>query len=128
MAAVIICAQFQRAPSAKVWAAVKRIIRYLKGTLNIGVRLAPTSLDITAYSDASHGDSSVGRHSITGCLIFIGGALIHWVSRKQKTIAHSSAEAELVAMSTTVRDALWVVRLSAPTGVGFPITLLAVEK
>ena len=65
---------------------------------------------------------------ITGCLIFIGGALIHWVSRKQKTIAHSSTEAELVAMSTTVRDALWVVRLSVPTGVSFPITLLADNK
>ena len=60
MVAVIICAQFQRTPSAKAWAAVKRIIRYLKGTLNIGIRLAPTSLDITVYSDASHGDSSVG--------------------------------------------------------------------
>ena len=102
MAAVIICAQFQRTPSAKAWLAVKRIIQYLKGTPNVGIRLAPTSLDITAYSDASHGDSSVGQHSITGCLIFIGGALIHWVSRKQKTIAHSSAEAELVAMSTTI--------------------------
>ena len=41
---------------------------------------------------------------------------------------HSSAEAELVAMSTTIRDALWVVRLSAPTGVGFLITLLADNK
>ena len=88
----------------------------------------PTSLDITAYSDASHGNSLVGRHSITGCLIFIGGALIHWVSRKQKTIAHSSAEAELVAMSTTVRDTLWVVHLSVPTGVSFLITLLADNK
>ena len=80
------------------------------------------------YSDALHGDSSVGRHSITGCLIFIGGALIHWVSHKQKTIAHSSAEAELVAMSTTVHDTLWVVCLSAPTRVGFLITLLADNK
>ena len=108
MAAVIICAQFQKAPSAKVWQAVKHIIRYLKGTLNIGIRLAPTSLDITAYSDTSHCNPAVGCHSITGCLIFLGGALVHWISRKQKTIAHSSAEAELIAMSTTVRDALWI--------------------
>ena len=107
---------------------MKRIIRYLKGTPNVGIRLAPTSLDITAYSDASHGNSLVGQHLITGCLIFIGGALIHWVSRKQKTIAHSSAEVEFVAMSTTVRDALWVVCLSAPTRVSFPITLLANNK
>ena len=41
---------------------------------------------------------------------------------------HSSAEVELVAMSTSVRDTLWVVRLSAPTVVGFPITLLADNK
>ena len=60
MATVIICAQFQRTPSAKAWLAVKRIIQYLKGTPNVGIRLAPTSLDITAYSDASHGNSSVG--------------------------------------------------------------------
>ena len=92
MAVVIICAQFQRAPLAKAWQAVKRVIRYLKGTLNVGFRVAPTALDIVAFSDASHGDSSVGCHSITGCLIFLGGALVHWISRKQKTIAHSSAE------------------------------------
>ena len=107
---------------------MKQIIQYLKGTPNIGIRLAPASLDITAYSDASHGDSSVGQHLITGCLIFIRGALIHWVSRKQKTIVHSSAEVELVAMSTTICDALWVVHLSAPTRVGFLITLLVDNK
>ena len=126
--ATVICAQFQRAPSARAWTAAKKILRYLGGTAALALRIAPTSKDLHVFSDASHGDPSVDRFSMSGLAIFFGGTLIHWASRKQKTPAHSSTEAELVAASAAARDALWIARLTEPIGTIFPVKLFVDNK
>jgi hypothetical protein len=105
----------------RAWSAAKRILRYLVGTTTKVLRIAPASLDIEVFSDASHGDPSVHRYSVTGAVFFLGGSPIHWISRKQKTPAHSSTEAELIAASTAARDALWIARLTHPIGSSFPV-------
>ena len=58
---------------------------------------------------------------MSGAIVFLGGTPIHWISRKQKTPAHSSTEAELIAASTAARDALWIARLTSPIGTIFPL-------
>ena len=63
------------------------------------------------------------RYSVSGTIVFLGGSPIHWTSRKQRTPAHSSTEAELVAASSAARDALWIARLTAPIGTKFPIKI-----
>jgi hypothetical protein len=126
--ATIVCAQFQKAPSARAWGAAKRILRYLIGTSTQTLRIAPTSLEIRVFSDASHGDPSVARYSVSGAIVFLGGAPVHWLSRKQKTPAHSSTEAELIAASTSARDALWITRLTGPIGSCFPMLFFIDNK
>ena len=121
--ATITCAQFQRSPNARAWAAAKRILRYLIGTSTMSLRIAPRSTDLEVFSDASHGDPSMDRYSVSGTIVFLGGSPIHWTSRKQRTPAHSSTEAELVAASSAARDALWIARLTAPIGTKFPIKI-----
>ena len=126
--AVIVCAQFQKSPSTRAWSAAKRILRYLVGTATKPLHIAPTSMDLCVYTDASHGDPSVERYSVSGAVIFLGGSPIHWISRKQKTPAHSSTEAELIAASTAARDALWIARLTKPIGTSFPLRVFIDNK
>lgn len=74
---------------------IKRIIRYLKGTLNLGLHLitsTPTSL--TACSDADWAGCSETRCSTSEFCVFLGDNLIPWSSKRQHTVSCSSAEAE----------------------------------
>ena len=80
------------------------------------------------YTDASHGDPSVERYSVSGAVIFLGGLPFHWISCKQKMPAHSSTEAELIAASTAARDALWIAHLTKPIGTSFPLRVFIDNK
>jgi hypothetical protein len=122
--AVTVCAQFQSAPTTTCWKAVKRVFRYLKLVEN-----QPLVMDIgpnptlESFSDSSHGDPIVTRSSVSGGIHFLGNAPILWTSRKQKTPAHSSAEAELVSASSVGRDAMWLSHLLRPFGFTDPTVL-----
>lgn len=120
--AVNIVAQFQQKPTTRAWTAVKRIIRYLNTTKTIGITIDPKNVDLTIYSDANHGDAALGdRLSISGGAYYLGGSLIHWTCRKQRTPAHSAAESELIAASEAVREGLWLLRLCEILGTKGPI-------
>jgi hypothetical protein len=98
--AVNIVAQFQQWPTTRAWTAVKRIMRYLKANPHIGVTIDPKNDELDVFSDASHGDHALEDwRSISGGAYYLGGSLIHWTCRKQRTPAHSSAESELVGAS-----------------------------
>ena len=82
---------------------VKRILRYLKGTLDHGLHIntsAPTTL--TAYSDADWAGCPDTRRSTSGYCVFLGNNLISWSSKRQITVSRSSAEAEYRAVAETV--------------------------
>src|SRR6185312_4739216 len=122
--AVNIVAQFQQAPTTRAWTAVKRIMKYLKGSMNIGVTIDPKNDEIDIYSDANHGDISLDdRKSISGGAYYLGGSLIHWTCRKQRTPAHSSAESELIGASDVVREGVWLLRLGEIIGTKGPLQL-----
>lgn len=120
--AVNIVAQFQRSPTTRAWTAVKRILRYLKANPSIGVTIDPESDELDIFSDASHGDRALEDwRSISGGAYYLGGSLIHWTCRKQRTPAHSSAESELVAASDVLREGIWLLRLGETLGTKGPI-------
>lgn len=86
---------FMHDPREPHFAALKRILLYLKGTLHHGLHLAPSSsLQMTAYSDADWGGCPDTRRSTSGYCVFFSNNLVSWSSKRQTTTSHSSAEAE----------------------------------
>jgi hypothetical protein len=102
---VIQLAQYVSRPTMVQWGAILHLIRYLGATRDYGIVLNQTPSHIlTLYTDASHGDRQMDRKSVTGYVLFINGSPVDWCSRKQKSIAISTAEAEYVAISDSLRD------------------------
>ena len=105
-------------PTTQAWAAVKRIFRYLKGTQEYGITYyaSGTQMTIQGLSDADWGSCLNTRRSITGSLVYIGRNLVMWRSKKQKTTALSSTEAEYMALSDTLKEVLWLKQLMSELG------------
>ena len=93
-------------------AAVKRILRYLCGTVDYGLRLhrAPVS-DLVVYSDADWAGCPDTRKSTSGYAVFLGDNLVSWSSKRQHTVSRSSAEAEYRAVANAVAEASWLRQL-----------------
>jgi hypothetical protein len=94
---------------------VKRILRYLAGTLDHGLCYTRTTGKswFVGYSDSDLAGDVDSSKSTTGCLFFLGTSLVSWQSVKQRVVALSSCEAEYVAMTTAATQALWLSRLFA---------------
>jgi histone deacetylase 1/2 len=108
------------APTCSHWATVKRILRYVKGTLTHGLilRRPTTSLDLlSAFSDADWDGNSDDRRSTGGYAIFYGSNLISWRARKQATVSRSSTESEYKAVANATTELIWVQALLAELGV-----------
>ncbi|KAM1466444.1 hypothetical protein ACFX2I_031643 [Malus domestica] len=103
--------QFMQAPLESHFVAVKRILRYLKGTLGWGICFRYGSLDLKAYTDADWAGDPNNRRSTTGFVIFLGQNPISWSSKKQHTVSRSSTEAEYRAMATTTAEVVWLQQL-----------------
>ncbi|MDV3193952.1 MAG: reverse transcriptase domain-containing protein, partial [Sweet potato little leaf phytoplasma] len=87
--------QFMHHPKLIHWQLVKRILRYLKGTINTGLLLQkPNHLDLSGFVDADWASNPDDRKSTTGFCAFFGGNLISWGSKKQSIISRSSTEVE----------------------------------
>jgi hypothetical protein len=91
---------------------IKRILRYLKGTIHHGLLIhSSSSHSLTAYSDADWAGCPDTRRSTSGFCMFLGDNLISWSSRRQTTVSRSSAEAEYRAVATAVAESCWVRQL-----------------
>lgn len=111
--------QFNECYEEQHWTAAKRVLRYLKGTKNLGVRYTKEKKQegIDAYADADYaGDSD--RHSYSGSVFLIQGGAVSWQSTKQRTIALSTAEAEYVSLSEAAREAIFLQRFLAEVSDG----------
>ncbi|GJV19998.1 retrovirus-related pol polyprotein from transposon TNT 1-94 [Tanacetum coccineum] len=98
--AICMCARYQARPTEKHLHAVKRIFRYLKGTVNRGLWYPKdSSIALTAFADADHAGCQDTRRSTSGSMQFLGDRLVSWSSKRQKSAAISSTEAEYIAMS-----------------------------
>ncbi|GJV36008.1 hypothetical protein Tco_1408485 [Tanacetum coccineum] len=96
---VCICAQNQAKPTKKHLHAVKRIFRYLRGTINMGLWYSKDScIALTAFVDADHAGCQDTRRSTSGSMQLLGDKLVSWSSKKQKSTAMSSTKAECIAL------------------------------
>jgi hypothetical protein len=93
--------------------AVKRIIRYVAGTLDHGLYYprCPGEAHLVGYSGRDHAGDIDTSKSMSGIIFFFGKCLVSWQSVKQQVVALSSCEAEYIAASTASTQALWLVRL-----------------
>ena len=111
-------------PERKHWTAVKRIIRYLKGTQNIGLKYSKTGSKnqnvLSCYTDASYATGAKGK-SISGCLIMLNGNVITWSSRKQTVVAQSTVESEYIALSEASRQVTWIQNMLIELGLELAI-------
>nr|GEW38294.1 uncharacterized mitochondrial protein AtMg00810-like [Tanacetum cinerariifolium] len=88
---------------------VKKIFRYLKGTINLGLLYPKDSgFDLTAYSDADHAGCHLDRKSTSGSVQFLGDKLVCWSSKKQNYVSISTAESEYVTVSSCCAQVLWM--------------------
>ncbi|GJX35567.1 retrovirus-related pol polyprotein from transposon TNT 1-94 [Tanacetum coccineum] len=98
--AVCMCARYQSKPTKKHLEAVKRVFRYLQGTINMGLWYPKdTAMALTAYADADHAGCQDTRRSTSGCAQFLGDKLVSWSSKKQTSTSISSTEAEYIAIA-----------------------------
>jgi hypothetical protein len=89
------------------WAAMKRLLRYLKGTKEYELVLSPTNNILTGHADADCAGGTE-RTSVSGHVITIGGATVAWKSNSQRSIALSSTEAEYMSASEIAREITWL--------------------
>lgn len=101
-------AQFVSNPSSTHWKAAKRVLRYLKGTASYGLIYKKTGKHVQGYCDANWGSCPIDRKSYSGYSFILGGASISWSSRKQKTVATSSCEAEYVSLAEAMKEGIYL--------------------
>ncbi|XP_057427435.1 secreted RxLR effector protein 161-like isoform X1 [Lotus japonicus] len=106
---VHLCARFQSDPRETHLTAVKRILKYLKGTTNLGLMYRKTSeYTLSGFCDADFAGDRVERKSTSGSCHFLGANLVTWSSKRQNTIALSTAEAEYVSAATYCTQTIWM--------------------
>ena len=96
-----VLSKFSSKPNEAHLTAAKRVIHYLKGTVDVALKYCKT-VDgaLMGYSDADWAGDTDDRHSYTGNLFLMGCGAISWMSKKQATVALSITEAEYVALGS----------------------------
>ena len=109
-AAVGVLSQYMSRPSKDHWIGVKRVLRYLKGTLMYGLKFSAyeEEPELFGYIDADWAGDVDTRRSTPGYVFQIGSSTVSWSSKKQATVAKSSTEAEYVALSSAAQEAVWL--------------------
>lgn len=92
--AASVLSQFNNCHSETHWKAAKRVLRYLKGTMDYNIVYEKSSLSVTGYVDADWASNQLDRRSYTGYVFRVGNSAVSWESRKQRTVALSSTESE----------------------------------
>ncbi|KAE8729594.1 Detected protein of unknown function [Hibiscus syriacus] len=109
---------YMHGPLESHWAAAKRVLRYLKGTLCHGLFLhSRTPLRLTAFADADWGGSLTDGKSTTAYVLYLGSNVVSWKSARQKTVLRSSTEAGYRALAHSTAEILWVQHLLQEIGV-----------
>jgi hypothetical protein len=109
--------RFLHAHTTVHWAAVKRILRYLQGTLKLSLRFQKSSMLVSAFSDADQAGCPDDRRSTGGFAVFLGSNLISWSARKQPTVSRSSTEEEYKSLANAAAGVMWVHKILDELGV-----------
>ncbi|KAK6163796.1 hypothetical protein DH2020_000660 [Rehmannia glutinosa] len=104
-----VCARFQSSPKESHMTAARRILRYLKGCQEVGLWYPKEGgFKLIGYSDSDYAGCRVDRKSTSGTCQMLGNRLVSWFSKKQNSIATSTAEAEYIAAGSCCAQVLWM--------------------
>ncbi|GJX33556.1 retrotransposon protein, putative, ty1-copia subclass [Tanacetum coccineum] len=117
---VCMCARYQENLTKKQLHIVKRIFKYLRGTVNRGLWYPKdSSIALTSYADADHAGCQNTKRSTSGSMQLLGDRLVSWTSKRQKSAAIYSTEAEYIALSGCYAQVLWMRSQLTDYGLGF---------
>ena len=124
MFAVAQAAQHVESPTEENVIAVKRILRYLKGTKHYKFILRKGDCDeqVKAYCDSDWGNA-LDRKSISGIIVYLWSCPIIWYSKKQPCVSTSTAESEYVALAKCTQELLWITQLLSELNIDVNITV-----
>jgi hypothetical protein len=109
MFSVCMCARFQASPRESHSKATKRILRYLKHTQNVGLWYPKgAKFELIGYSNSNYAGCKVDRRSTSGTCQLLGRSFVSWSSKKQNSVALSTAEAEYIAAGSCRAQILWM--------------------
>ena len=128
-ATLVKVASFCNNPGKLHWQAAKRILKYLKGTINQGIRYTGKlykghKVKITAYCDSDWAQDPDDRKSTTGYVVMIAGGPVSWQCKKQPTHALSATEAEFVALTECTKDILWLTYFLTELGIEYDTPMI----
>jgi hypothetical protein len=118
-------ARHMAAPTLEQWIAAKHVLKYLKGTAEMGLNHGGSD-GMVGYVDADYAGDINSRRSTTGYVFILNGGAVTWQSKLQPTVANSTTEAEYMAAGQAVREALWLRKLMQDLCIsdGKPVRLL----
>ena len=129
MFSVCLCARYQSNPKESHLKAVKRIMRYLKGTVDFGLFYSKSStFDLISYSDADFAGSKSDRKSTSGTCHMLGHSLVSWFSKKQNCVSLSTTEAEYIAASLACTQVIWMKQTLKDFGLKFENTTILCDN
>ena len=106
--AVSVVSRYASRPNNSHWQAVKRIFRYIKGTLDLELTFQGSLRALEGYTDADWAGDRDTRRSTSGFLFNLGSGAISWSSKCQPTVALSSCEAEYMGQTQAIKEAVWL--------------------
>ncbi|KAM2706055.1 hypothetical protein EV1_035182 [Malus domestica] len=106
---VELVSRYMENPTTTYLKTAKRIIRYLKGTVNFGLFYSSSNnYKLVGYSDSDWAGDSDDRKSTTGFVFFMGDTAFTWISKKQPIVIHSTCEAECIIATSCFCHAIWL--------------------
>ncbi|XP_019097420.1 PREDICTED: uncharacterized protein LOC109131191 [Camelina sativa] len=121
--AVNLVCQKMHSPSMADIYLLKRVMRYLKGTVSMGLNIySDTDSTLRVYSDSDWANCKETRRSVGGFCTFLGSNIISWSAKRYPTVSRSSTEAEYKTLSIAASELKWISLLLRETGVSQPIT------
>ncbi|XP_055590477.1 uncharacterized protein LOC129742584 [Uranotaenia lowii] len=112
-AATSVLARKVAQPTEADWIAAKRVIRYLRGTIDWTLKFTGVDMKLRGYTDADWSGDQRTRKSTSGYVFTLGGTAIAWRSKQQSSVSLSSMESEYIALSEAAQEVLWLQRLLA---------------
>ena len=104
--------QYMVEPRRVQWSATKHVLRYIAGTVDYGLDyVRGDGVGLVGYSNSDWVGNASDQKSTSGCCFGLGSAVVSWFSRKQKSVALSSAKAEYMVASQASCEAIWLRKL-----------------
>ena len=120
MFSICMHARFQASPRESHLKATKRILRYLKHTPNVGLWYPKgAKFELVGYSDSDYAGCKVERKSTSGTCQLLGRSLVSWSSKKQNSVALSTAEVEYISAGSCCAQVLWMKATLSDFGIKF---------